>query len=99
MKTRLQSISLLCDNKQQVGTNGYPYLRVGGIAGCTIKDLNMQMLLYPLEEDLNLPSSTIKLCNSNYVNQEVFGEETIDFPISKVFIYNESQIVGILLIQ
>ena len=36
MKTWLQSILLLRDDKQQVGTNSYPYLRVDSIAGCTV---------------------------------------------------------------
>ena len=58
MKTWLQSILLLSDDKQVV-TNGYPYLHVDSIAGCTVKDLDMQVLLNPLKEDLNLPSFAI----------------------------------------
>jgi len=50
MKTWLQSILLLRDDKQQVVTNGYPYLRVDSIAGCTVKGLDVQVLLDPLEE-------------------------------------------------
>ena len=50
MKTWLQSILLLRDDKQQVVTNGYPYLRVDSIAGCTVKSLDVQVLLDPLEE-------------------------------------------------
>ena len=59
MKAWLQSILLLCDDKQKVVTNGYPYLRVDSIAGCTVKGLDVQVLLDPLEEDLNLPSFSI----------------------------------------
>ena len=36
MKARLQSILLFRDDKQQVVTNGYPYLRVDSIAGRTV---------------------------------------------------------------
>ena len=48
MKTWLQSILLLRDDKQQVATNGYPYLRVDNIACCVIKSLDMQILLIHL---------------------------------------------------
>ena len=50
MKIWLQSILLFRDDKQQVVTNGYPYLRVDSIAGCTVKGLDMQVLFDPLEE-------------------------------------------------
>ena len=44
MKTWLQSILLLRDDKQQVVTNGYPYLRIDSIAGCTVKGLDVRVL-------------------------------------------------------
>ena len=97
MKTRLQSILLLRDDKQQVVTNGYPYLRVDSIAGCTVQGLDVQVLLDPLEEDLNLPSFSIQLCNSDCINREVISEESIDFSVYKVLIYNKSEVVWILL--
>lgn len=97
MKTWFQSILLLRDDKQQVVTNGYPYLRVDSIAGCSVKGLDVQVLLDPLEEDLNLPSFSIQLCNSDCVNREVISEEPIDHSVSKVFIHNKSEIVKILL--
>ena len=62
MKAWLQSILLLRDDKQQVVTNGYPYLRVDSIAGCAVKGLDMQMLLDPLEEDLYLPLCASPFC-------------------------------------
>ena len=78
MKTRFQSRLFLCGNKQQVVTNGYSYLRVDSIAGCIVKDLDMQVLFDPLEKDLNLPSIPIEFCNSNCINQEVIQDEMID---------------------
>lgn len=75
MKTCLQSILPLRDDKQQVVTNGYPYLRVDSITGCTIKGLDVQVLLDPLEEDLNLTPFSIQLCNSDCINREVISEE------------------------
>ena len=97
MKTWLQSILLLRNDKQQVVTNGYPYLRVNSIAGCAVKGLDMQVLLDPLEEDLNLPSFSIQLCNGDCVNREVVREEAIDLSVSKVLIYNNPKIVWVLL--
>ena len=97
MKTWLQSILLLRDDKQQVVTNGYPYLRVDRSADCTVKGLDVQVLLDPLEEDVNLPSFSIQLCNSDCINREVISEESIDFSVSKVLIYNKSEVVRILL--
>ena len=97
MKTWLQSILLLRDDKQQVVTNGYPYLRVDSIVDCTVKGLDVQVLLDPLEEDPNLPSFLIQLCNSDCINREVISEESIDFVVSKVLIYNKYKVVRILL--
>ena len=96
MKTWFQSILLISDDKQQVVTNGYPYPRIDSIACCTIKGLDMQALLDPLEEDPNLPSFSIQLCNSTCVNRVVISEESIDFTVSKVLIYNKSEVVRIL---
>ncbi len=97
MKTWLQSILPLRDDKQQVVTNGYPYLRVDSITGCAVKGLDMQVLFDLLKEDLNLPSFPIKFCNSYCINREVISEESVDFSVSKVLIYNEPKIVRILL--
>lgn len=96
MKTWLQSILLLRDDKQQVVTNGYPYLRGDSIAGCTVKVLDIQVLLEPLEEDLNLPSFPTMLCRDS-VNREVVCEEAIDLTVSKVLICNESKIIRMLM--
>ena len=90
MKTWLQSILLLRDDKQPVVTNGYPYLSVDSIVGCTVKGLDMQVLLDPLEEDLNLPFFSIQLCNSDCINREVISEESIDFSVSKILLYKKS---------
>ena len=97
MKAWLQSILLLRDNKQQVVTNGYPYLHVDSIAGCAVKGLDVHVLLDPLEEDLYLPSFSIQLCNSECVNRKVVCEESIDLSVSKVLIHNKSEIVVIFL--
>ena len=97
MKTWLQSILLLCDDKQQIVTNGYPCLRVDSILGCTIKGLDMQMLLNTLKEDLNLSSFSIQLSNTDCVNREIIREESVNLTVTKVPIYNMSKIIRKLL--
>ena len=39
-----ERLLLLREDKQQVVTNGYPYLRIDSIAGCTVKDLDVRVL-------------------------------------------------------
>lgn len=55
------------------------------------------MLLNLLKEDLNLPSFSIQLCNSDCINREVISEESIDFSVSKILLYKKSEVVRILL--
>lgn len=61
MKTWFKPIMLLRDDEQKVVADGYPYLRVDGITGCSVKSLDMQMLFDPLEKDLDLPTVSIEL--------------------------------------
>lgn len=50
MKTWNKTISLLCNDEQQIVANGYPDLRVNGVLGCSVEGLNMQMLFDPFED-------------------------------------------------
>jgi hypothetical protein len=50
MKSWFQSLLLLRDDKQQIVTNGYPYLRIDSILGCAVEGFNMQVLLDPFEK-------------------------------------------------
>ena len=96
MKARLQSIMLLRNDEQQIVANGYPYLRVDGVTGRSIEVLDVQVLLNPFEEQLNLPPLPIKFRDSKGINGEVVGNEAIDLSVSKVFIDNKSKVVRIL---
>ena len=96
MKAWLQSILLFRDDKQQVVTNGYPYLGVDCISGCSIESLNMQMLFDPFEENLNLPSLPVKFRNGNRVNSKLVCKKAVDFAIPEVLVHNEPEIVWIL---
>ncbi len=96
MKAWIQSILLLGNYKQKVVTNGYPYLRVDCVHSRAVEGFDVQMLLDPLEEQLNLPSLAIEFGNGYGIQREVVSQEAIDSTVSKVLIDNESEVVGIL---
>lgn len=77
MKTWFQHIMFLRNDKQKIVTDGNPYLCEHGILGSSIECLYVQMLLYPFEEQLNLPSLPVQLGNSQCIKLEVIGEETV----------------------
>lgn len=80
-----------------IGANGYPDLRVDSVLGCPEEGIDVQMLLDPFEEKLNLPAFAVQFRNSQRVfNRKVVGQEVIDFPRLKVLIRNESECIGIL---
>lgn len=55
------------------------------------------MPLYPLEEQLNLPSLPVQLGNGQCLKLEVIGEETVNCICTEVFIHNKSKSLRILL--
>ena len=98
MKTWNKTISLLCNDEQQIVTNGYPDLRVNGVLGCSVEGFYMQMLFDPFEEQLNLPTFTVQFRNGQRIfNREVVGQEVVDLASFKVFIHNESESIRISL--
>ena len=50
MKTWNQTIPLLRNDEQKIVANGYPDLRVDRVLGGSIEGLDVQVLLYPLEQ-------------------------------------------------
>ena len=97
MKTWIQHIMFLSNDKQKIVTDGNPYLCEHGILGSSIECLYVQMLLYPFEEQFNFPSLPVQLGNSQYLKLEAIGEETVNCICAKVFILNKSKRIGILL--
>ena len=88
---------LLCNDKQQVVANGYPYLRVDSVLGGSVEGLDVKMLLDPLEEKFDLPSFAVQFRDGERVfNREVVGQEAIDLSSLKVLIHNESHSIRIL---
>ena len=55
------------------------------------------MLLYPFEEQFNLPSLPVQLGNSQCLKFEVIGKETVNCICAEVFIHNKSNRIGMLL--
>ena len=97
MKAWIQHIMFLRNDKQKIVTDSYPYLCVHGILGGSIECLYVQMLLYPFEEQLNLPSLPVQFGNGQCFKLEIVGEEPINSICSEVFIHNESKRIRILL--
>ena len=97
MKTWIQHIMFLRNDKQKVVADSYPYLCVHGILGGSVECLYVQMLLYPFEEQLNLPSLPVQLGNGQCLKLKVVGEETVNCICAEVFIHNKSKRIGILL--
>ena len=52
-----------------------PYLRLDSIRGGAEERLDLQMLLDPLEEQLDLPAQTVELGDGEGGQREVVGEE------------------------
>ena len=96
MKTWIQSILLLGNNKQKVVTDGYPYLCEECIHSRSIEGFDVQVLLDPFEKYLNLPSFAIEFSDGYRLQSVVVGQEPIDCTVPKVFIDNELGIVGLL---
>jgi hypothetical protein len=66
---------LLGNDKQQVIAHSNPYLCVDCILGCSVKRLDMQMLLDPFEERLDGPALSVQFSNGNCFKSEVIRQK------------------------
>ena len=57
--------ALFHDGHQDIDRDGDPYLRLHGVLGCAEKGLDTQMLLDPLEEQLDLPPALVGAPQAN----------------------------------
>ena len=57
----------------------------------------MKMLLYPLEEQFDVPALSVKFCDCQGLVSQMVGKETINLNCSKVFISDHSESLGIAL--
>ena len=87
MQTALQRQPLLDDGHQHVNGHRNPDLSFDGILAISVKGLDPQVLLDPLEEEFHLPARPIEQADGESRQVEVVGEEpkkTILFGIVKV---------------
>ena len=97
MQAFVDCILLLGNYQEEVIADRDPYLCVDRILRSAIERFDMEMLLYPFEEQLNLPSLPIKLSYRNCLNAKVVGKEFVYVPRGKVLVFDKSERVRILL--
>lgn len=90
-------IHLQSNNKQQVVTDGNPYLCEDCILGRPIERLDVQVLLDPFEERLDSPALSVQFRNGNCFKGEVIRQESIHYVLRKVLIDDQAQQIRVLL--
>ena len=90
-------IHLQSNNKQQVVTDGNPYLCEDCILGRPIERLDMQMLLDPFEKRLDSPALPIQFCNGNCLKCEVIRQKSIHYVLREVLIDDQAQQIRVFL--
>ncbi len=63
------------DSDQQVSGDSNPHLSLDCVLGSTKENFDTKMLLDPFEEQLDLPTASIKLGDSDCRQREVVGQE------------------------
>ena len=87
METALQRQPFLDDGHQDVDGHRNPDLSFDGILAISVKGLDPQVLLDPLEEEFHLPARLVEQADGEGRQVEIVGEEakkTILFGIVKV---------------
>ena len=75
MKTVGQMQAFLDNRDQHVSADRNPNLRLDRILGGPVKRLDPQMLLDPLEEQLDLPALAVQVCDQLGFEGEVVGQK------------------------
>ena len=97
VKILFDMIHLQSNNKQQVVTDGNPYLCEDCILGRSIERLDVQVLLDPFEERLDGPAFSIQFSNGNSFKGEVIRQESIHYVLRKVLIDDQTQQIRVFL--
>ncbi len=71
----LDSKALVENGYHQVDADGYPDLGLHSVFAQAVESLYAEVLLYPLEEELDLPASLVDLRDDQGVDLEVVGDE------------------------
>lgn len=75
IQTALDFQRSLYDCHQHIHRDSDPYLGLHGILRGAIEGLDPEMLLDPLEEELDLPAATVQLGNGRRRQTEVVGQK------------------------
>ena len=83
------------DGHQNTDGDGYPYLGLDGVLGGAEERLDPEVLLYPLEEQFNLPTAPVEFGDGGRRQREVVCQEDQCPAGSGVVVFDASQLVRI----
>ena len=83
------------NSKQQVITDGNPYLRVYCILAGSVERLDVEMLLDPFEETFHLPTFPVKFSNGQVRMREVVGQEPVDVSRGIILIHDHTECIRV----
>ena len=97
METHVQLEPVSNDRHQHVDGNGDPDLTLHRVLRSAEERLYSQVLLNPLKKQFHPPSRTIQLCDGQWRQDEVVGEEHQCLFGRAVEVFDAAQLVGIVL--
>ena len=99
MKTRLQRQTLLQDGDEDVNRHRNPTLSFDGILAISVKRLDSEVLLDPLEEQFHLPSGLVQQADGQRWQVKVVGEETKMAVFFGVIEMDAAERLGVVLVR
>jgi len=85
------------DGDQQIGRHGDPYLTFHRVLRTAKELVNPKMLFDPLEEQLDLPATAVKIADCLCFDLEVVGQKDLRLASLRVFQANSSHRPGVAL--
>lgn len=90
------SMHLLETGYHEVNADGYPNLGLHGVFGGAVESLDAEVLLDPLEEQLNAPAAFVNGRDSQGGQGEVVGEEDQPLASCLITVANAPELAGVL---